>query len=116
MFPKRRLRFQPAGEGVDQVLGELESQVMSLVWQNPGATARDIHSRLDELNLAYTTIVTILDRLHGKGLVVRRIRVEGTSLCLHRGSRARGLRGGADAGRAGGIDEGWFQAGSEHLC
>ena len=71
MSPKRRLRFQPAGEGVDQVLGELESQVMSLVWQNPGATAREIHSRLGKLNLAYTTIVTILDRLHGKGLVVR---------------------------------------------
>ena len=68
---KRRLRFQPAGEGVDQVLGELESQVMSLVWQNPGATAREIHSRLGKLNLAYTTIVTILDRLHGKCLVVR---------------------------------------------
>ncbi len=71
MSPKRRLRFQPSGEGVDQVLGELESQVMSLVWQNPGATAREIHSRLGKLKLAYTTIVTILDRLHGKGLVVR---------------------------------------------
>ena len=71
MGPKRRLRFQPSGEGVDQVLGELESQVMSLVWENPGATAREVHSRLDRLNLAYTTIVTILDRLHAKGLVVR---------------------------------------------
>ena len=71
MCPQRRLRFQPSGEGVDQVLGELESQVMSLVWENPGATAREVHSRLGKLNLAYTTIVTILDRLHAKGLVVR---------------------------------------------
>lgn len=68
---KLRLRFQPSGEGVDQVLGELESQVMSCVWERPGATAREIYDRLEKPNLAYTTIVTILDRLHAKGLVTR---------------------------------------------
>ncbi len=72
MGQKMKLRFQPSGEGVDQVLGELESQVMTLVWDNPGATAREIYDWLSKLNLAYTTIVTILDRLHTKGLVVRR--------------------------------------------
>ena len=66
-----RLRFLPAGKGVDQVLGELESQVMTLVWENPGATAREVYSGLGKPNLAYTTIVTILDRLHAKGLVAR---------------------------------------------
>jgi len=71
MSRKRQLRFQPGGEGVDQVLGELESQVMNLVWDNPGATAREVHLWLSERNLAYTTIVTILDRLHVKGLVAR---------------------------------------------
>ena len=71
MFRKTRLRFQPGGKGVDQVLGELESRVMNLVWENPGATAREVRSWLSERNLAYTTIVTILDRLHAKGLVSR---------------------------------------------
>jgi predicted transcriptional regulator len=71
MFRKMRLRFQPGGKGVDQVLGELESQVMNLVWDNPGATAREVHSWLSKRNLAYTTIVTILDRLHAKRLVAR---------------------------------------------
>lgn len=66
-----KLRFQPSGEGVDQVLGELESQVINLVWEKPGSTAREIHGELGRLELAYTTIVTILDRLYAKGLVVR---------------------------------------------
>lgn len=66
-----KFRFQPSGEGVDQVLGELESQVMNLVWEYPGSTARETYKRLDRPKLAYTTIVTILDRLHAKGLVTR---------------------------------------------
>ena len=66
-----KFRFQPSGEGVDQVLGELESQVMNLVWEYPGSTAREIYRRLGRPHLAYTTIVTLLDRLLVKGLVVR---------------------------------------------
>jgi predicted transcriptional regulator len=66
-----KLRFQPSGSGVEQVLGELESQVMMLVWENPGATAREIYRRLNRPDLAYTTIVTVLDRLHAKKLVTR---------------------------------------------
>jgi predicted transcriptional regulator len=66
-----KLRFQPSGSGVEQVLGELESQVMRLVWENPGATAREIYRGLNRPDLAYTTIVTILDRLHAKKLVTR---------------------------------------------
>jgi predicted transcriptional regulator len=71
MFDKMRFRFQPSGEGMDQVLGELESRIMRLVWTDPGATAREIHARLAPPRLAYTTILTVLDRLHGKGLVAR---------------------------------------------
>jgi predicted transcriptional regulator len=66
-----KLRFHPSGSGVEQVLGELESRVMRLVWENPGATAREIYRGLDRPDLAYTTIVTILDRLHAKRLVTR---------------------------------------------
>ena len=71
MLRKMRLRFRPSEEGVEQVLGELESRVMKLVWENPGCTARSICSRLDKSNLAQTTILTILDRLHKKDLVSR---------------------------------------------
>lgn len=67
-----KLRFRPSGSGVEQVLGELESQVMRLVWEHPGATAREICRGLNRPALAYTTIVTILDRLHAKKLVTRK--------------------------------------------
>lgn len=66
-----RLSFRPAGQGVGQVLGELETKVMEQVWAKPGCTARDVLEGLRPRRLAYTTVVTILDRLFQKGLVSR---------------------------------------------
>ena len=62
-----KLKFQPSGEGVDQVLGELESRVMRLVWDNPGATARETYNRLGRPKLAYTTIFPFDSGSVGKG-------------------------------------------------
>ncbi|MBI3379949.1 BlaI/MecI/CopY family transcriptional regulator [Candidatus Gottesmanbacteria bacterium] len=54
-------------------LGELEQQIMDIVWEYKHCSARDILNRLEtEKKLAYTTIATILHRLHGKGLVERK--------------------------------------------
>ncbi len=56
-------------------LGPLERQVMELVWRRPERAAevsvRDIHLAFDG-RLAYTTLMTTLDRLHKKGLLDRR--------------------------------------------
>ncbi len=55
-------------------LHELEAKVMEQVWLRDRATVREI---LDAVNakaakqLAYTTIMTIMSRLHGKGLLDR---------------------------------------------
>lgn len=51
--------------------GELEAQVLGALWsgQRP-MTAREVHSRLG-LDLAYTTVTTVLIRLERKGLVTR---------------------------------------------
>ncbi|UCF39283.1 MAG: BlaI/MecI/CopY family transcriptional regulator, partial [Acidobacteriota bacterium] len=59
MLRKIHLRFTPSENGVGQVLGELETRVMEVVWENPGITARSICSTLKESNLAQTTILTI---------------------------------------------------------
>jgi predicted transcriptional regulator len=53
--------------------GELESAIMSALWLRRGpATVRGV---LDDLNatknLAYTTVMTVLDNLHRKGAVTR---------------------------------------------
>lgn len=53
-------------------LGDLERVVMERLWASPeGATVRDVHESLAARDLAYTTIMTVLDRLAKKGLVTR---------------------------------------------
>ena len=55
------------------VLGKLESRVMELLWQLPApGSGREVHTRLTaERDLAYTTVMTVLDRLAKKGLAAR---------------------------------------------
>ena len=55
-------------------LGELEQQVMGVLWQDdkPEMTVRDVAGHFPDH--AYTTVMTVLDRLERKGMV-RRIRV-----------------------------------------
>ncbi|SDN05519.1 BlaI/MecI/CopY family transcriptional regulator [Streptomyces wuyuanensis] len=51
--------------------GELEAQVLAALRQAPGAvTAAWVQERLGG-DLAYTTVMTILTRLHAKGAVAR---------------------------------------------
>lgn len=54
-------------------LGDLERAVMDQLWDNDGPrTVREVHrGLLAERELAYTTVMTVLQRLHCKGLVVQ---------------------------------------------
>jgi predicted transcriptional regulator len=52
-------------------LGTLERKVMAIAWQRGSVSVRDVcHALSDEV--AYTTLMTTLDRLHKKGLLERR--------------------------------------------
>jgi predicted transcriptional regulator len=51
-------------------LGSLEREVMEIVWQSDAVTVRDAHARLGR-PVAYTTVMTTLDRLFKKGFVAR---------------------------------------------
>jgi predicted transcriptional regulator len=56
-------------------LHELESEVMEEVWARGEATVRDVQEALNARNekaRAYTTLLTVMTRLDGKGLLVRR--------------------------------------------
>lgn len=56
-------------------LHELESEVMEEVWARREATVRDVQESLNARNekaRAYTTLLTVMTRLDGKGLLVRR--------------------------------------------
>ena len=53
-------------------LGELERHVMEVVWDHPPATVREVADRMrGDVDRAYTTVMTTLDRLHKKGLLLR---------------------------------------------
>jgi predicted transcriptional regulator len=53
--------------------GELEAAVMECLWARPEpASVRDVLGQLDTgKQLAYTTVMTVLDNLHRKGVVHR---------------------------------------------
>jgi len=52
-------------------LGKLERQVLEETWRLGDVTVRDIHRAFDE-RIAYTTLMTTLDRLFKKKLLERR--------------------------------------------
>ena len=52
-------------------LGDLEKEVMDIVWEKKHCSTRDVLTKLNK-KLAYTTIATILKRLFDKDLVVRK--------------------------------------------
>ena len=54
-------------------LGELEKQIMDIVWESQNCSARDVLNILKkDKKLAYTTVATILQRLYDKGLLIRK--------------------------------------------
>jgi predicted transcriptional regulator len=56
---------------VPQPLGPLEVTVMEILWSRGESNVRDVVDRLGR-PLAYTTVMTTLDRLFKKGLLARR--------------------------------------------
>lgn len=70
--PMFRLRgFRRPREVVAPVLGRLERAVMEESWRRGEASVREMHTAFGE-RMAYTTLMTTLDRLYKKGLLARR--------------------------------------------
>src|SRR5436190_23664982 len=62
--------FKSSQQMLDDRLGALEREVLSLVWERGDTTVRDLCSRL-EPPIAYTTVMTTMDRLFKKRLLSR---------------------------------------------
>jgi BlaI family transcriptional regulator, penicillinase repressor len=75
--------------------GTLESKILDILWDGGELPVRDVLERT-EGQYAYTTIATVLDRLHAKGLVCRAKR-EGA--WWYRAARPRNESIGADVAR-----------------
>jgi len=63
-------RDYPAGSPTVSRLGEREREVLEALWAHGSATVQQVADRLTA-PLAYTTVMTILDRLFKKRLVLR---------------------------------------------
>ena len=55
-----------------RIFGSLEAQVMPIVWRNGQATVKQVHRELiDWRDLAYTIVMTTMERLEQKGVLTR---------------------------------------------
>ncbi|MBI2154326.1 MAG: BlaI/MecI/CopY family transcriptional regulator [Candidatus Rokubacteria bacterium] len=64
--------FRPSEKGLRKVFGDLEADVMELVWQRGSVTVADVWQALRrERELAYTTVKTVMSRLAEKGYLKR---------------------------------------------
>jgi predicted transcriptional regulator len=62
--------FKSSADFLERSLGSLERDVMALAWDRTEITVRDTCDRLGS-NVAYTTVMTTMDRLFRKGLLGR---------------------------------------------
>lgn len=65
--------FKPHGQGLAQLFGSLEADIMTLIWERQEASARDIFEGLRDQGqrLSYGATKTVLDRLVKKQVLVR---------------------------------------------
>ncbi len=72
--------FKPGRGGIQQVLGELEAEIMEILWgKNEWRTGREIYENMKQKRtLAYTTVLTVIDRLVNKGLIIKKKNQENT--------------------------------------
>jgi predicted transcriptional regulator len=65
--------FRTDRPGIRKVLGDLEAEIMELIWEHPtneGTMVRDVFELLyDRRRIAYTTVMNTMARLAKKGLL-----------------------------------------------
>lgn len=62
--------FKPHKDGLRKVLGDLEADIMKIIWQEEKSTVRDVYEKLRlQREIAYTTVMTIMSRLAEKKLL-----------------------------------------------
>ena len=63
--------FKSSQQMLENTLGSLEREVMAVVWNHDEISVRDACARLGS-SVAYTTVMTTMDRLFKKRLLARR--------------------------------------------
>lgn len=62
--------FNPMKKGLRQILGDLETDIMELIWSKGSLTVRNVYEKISEdRDIAYTTVMTVMSRLSEKGIL-----------------------------------------------
>ncbi len=62
--------FNPNKKGLRKILGDLETDIMEILWRKGETSVRQVYEILKrERKIAYTTIMTVMSRLSEKGLL-----------------------------------------------
>lgn len=65
--------FRPGEKGLRKVFGDLEAEIMEVIWALGRATVAEVHRELSRgRELAYTTVKTVMGRLADKGHLKRK--------------------------------------------
>lgn len=69
------MQSKSLGRNISKILGELESEIMEIVWQSkrPVVVAEVVRLIEKKRKIAYTTVMTIMGRLVEKGLLSRNL-------------------------------------------
>ncbi len=62
--------YDPSRKGLGQILGDLEMDVMRSVWKHGESSVREIQGWINR-DVAYSSIITVANRLARKGLLAR---------------------------------------------
>lgn len=69
---KYSFTFDPNKKGLRKILGDLETDIMEIIWEKGEITVRQVYEKLKEKReIAYTTVMTVMSRLADKGLLVK---------------------------------------------
>lgn len=69
----KELILHPDRQGLRMVLGDLEADIMEIIWQQPesdGCTVRDVYEIMrEQRRIGYTTVMNTMTRLANKGVL-----------------------------------------------
>lgn len=64
--------FRSSKKGLGKVLGHLEEEIMGVLWKRGEAAGKEVLEEIRQnRDIAFTTVLTVLERLAKKGLVKR---------------------------------------------
>ncbi|HPZ07226.1 MAG TPA: BlaI/MecI/CopY family transcriptional regulator [Candidatus Eremiobacteraeota bacterium] len=67
-----------SGSGIRKALGFLEADIMEIIWEKGKLSVREVFEIIkNKRDIAYTTVMTTMDRLYKKGILSRKKIVKG---------------------------------------